>query len=253
MVVVITAGINAVDGSDDHLQRVSVGPEIYRVKRTRLGGACQAGVLYGGRAIYERIPSSGLYWSAEGLIAQGILKGKMHSGDKVRSTFTDKGLEGRLGYTFCKQIYYKALWTPFVGYGYFREDNRYHSSSPLKVNLKNCYRYFPFGLLTTVAMRPDTTAGVNVIWKAMWRARCHVTGDRHHDNVTMSIADEVNFRIEFPLRYRCEGSGTISRLEWALIPFYERRHYGGKENFPFDFLDTKVKAYGANAALSYYF
>lgn len=39
----------------------------------------------------------------------------------------------------------------------------------------------------------------------------------------------------------------------GLVPFYEYRFYGHRANFPFDFLETKLKLYGATLKLHYLF
>lgn len=85
----------------------------------------------------------------------------------------------------------------------------------------------------------------------MYNAKCAVTGDPDVDDFNLLIEDDWNYRIELPMIYRfCPCFGGF---EAQVTPFYEFRHYGGRENFPFDFIDTKLMIWGFNLLLSYRF
>lgn len=235
-------------------QRFSLGPEIYHVERLRQGGTKQEGWNYGLRATYERIKYWGIYWGIEALYAKGHLTG--HSGnlkDKtntIKSNFTDEEVEGSLGFTFQSLTYYQAAFTPILGGGYFRESNRY--CKPLGLNgLKFQIRY-PYGMIGFIcSARPLDCLRVGLTFKAkaMWHAQCHVTGDPELAEAALGIGDRVNYRIEVPFIYLVQK--FCDHWEAGLVPFYEWRHYGGQENFPSDFFDTRIQIYGLRLEVCY--
>ena len=80
-------------------------------------------------------------------------------------------------------------------------------------------------------------------------AKCKVSNDPEFEDSTLQIKDKVNYRIEFPFNYFfCK---TRNHFEIDLVPFIEFRHYGGRENFPFDFQDTKLRICGVTLLLAY--
>lgn len=229
----------------------ALGPEIYHVKRVREGGTEQSGTLVGVRARFDRIKRYKVYWGADACYAQGTLEGKTGSGAKLRSTFSDTSLEGRLGYTFQVKSQLQPAVTPFVGYGYFREINKFKRPSPIHLKFDTAFHYFAYGFLSSVAIDSQWTVGANFKAMSMWEARCKVTNDPEFDDQSMLIKDKVNYRVELPVDYRfCCACG---HFEARVIPFYEYRHYGGRINFPFDFLDTKLRIYGCTLLLGYLF
>lgn len=232
-------------------QRISIGPEIYHVRRTREGGTKQSGTLYGVRATYDRIKRYKIYWGGDFLWAKGTLKGKSGIGDRLKSTFTDEQIEGRLGYTFQQKSCYQPSLTPFIGYGYFRETNKYHHPSPMRLKFQNRFQYFTFGFFSSLAINPCLNVGFNFRAKAMIHARCRVSNDPEIDNFTMQIGERMIYRYELPILYRnfCIGEN----FELGVVPFYETRHYAGKDNFPFNFLDTKLRLYGVNLQFAFRF
>lgn len=225
-----------------------IGPEIYHVNRLRDGGTRQRGWVYGVRAGYDRVKRCKLYWGATALWAQGPLRGKSNS-VKLKSTFSDQNIEGRIGYTWQKKCGYHFTFSPFVGYGYFRETNHFHRNHPLKVKFRNCYNYAAVGFLSRIEICPCWTVGINFKARFPFDSRCHVSNDPEFDNTRMLIQDRVHYRLEIPLAYRlCDCN---EQIEFDLVPFYEYRHYGGRVNYPFDFLDTKLNIYGVSLQFSY--
>src|SRR5204862_454619 len=100
---------------------------------TREGGASQSGCLYGVRGSFERIGRYKWYLGIEGLYGRGAINGHSGSGVKLKSTLTDRFIEGRFGYTFQAKCRLIPSFTPFIGYGYADETNHYKSPSPLIV------------------------------------------------------------------------------------------------------------------------
>lgn len=105
--------------------KIYIGPEIYHVHRSRKGGTKQHGFVYGVRAGYDHIKRSRLYWGGDILWAQGILRGKAAPSD-LKSTFRDENYEGRFGYTLQTKTGHHYSFTPYIGYGYFREATLNH-------------------------------------------------------------------------------------------------------------------------------
>lgn len=232
-------------------QAISIGPEIYHIRRVREGGSKQSGCMYGVRLSYNMIKRYKVYWGAEFLWAKGDLCGKTGGGIKLKSKFTDENLEGRIGYTFqCKNAYQPFL-TPFVGYGYFLETNNYVKPSPMLIHFQNRYKYFVGGFLSGFSPAPEWIVGFNFKAMPMWQAKCKVTNDPVYQTSKMLIKDEINYRYEMPIIYLL--CFCRQQFDLRLVPFYETRHYGRRENFPFDFLDTKLRIWGADFQISYRF
>lgn len=230
------------------LYKASLGPEFYYIKRTREGGAVQDGWLYGVRGSFERIGRYKWYIGAEGLYGSGVIKGYSGRGSKLRSHLTDKYIEGRLGYTFQAKGCYMPAFTPYIGYGYMWEENNYKNPSPLLVKFTNESPYLAFGFLSTIVFNSKFSAGFNIKARSLNNAVCHVKHDPIFGTLKMHIHDKVQYRFELPFYY---DHWTGCRIyEIGLIPFYEWRRYGGRQNYPFDFLDTKLKLYGANLQLT---
>ena len=229
----------------------SLGPEIYRVYRARHGGTKQSGNAVGVRFTFDHIKRYCIYCGMQGFYGSGILHGYSASGSKIRSRLTDSLIEGSLGYTFqMKYSPYVAL-TPYLGCGYFREVNDFSPPSPLPVKFVTKYPYVAFGFLSSIYVTSYLTAGLNVRFKAPWETKCTVSNDPDFDKVKQLVTDKIQYRIEVPITYI--GSLAWSSFEAALVPFYERRLYGARENYPFDFFETRFSIYGLNLQLIYRF
>ena len=226
-----------------------LGPEIYYVKRRREGGTRQGGGIYGVRAGYERIQRNSFYWGGEVLYGAGTLDGKSANSNKIKSRFTDEEIEGRFGYTLQSRKKHLASFTPFAGYGYFRETNQFCHPTAVKLKFANRYSYIAAGFLFSLYLNPQLTFGVNFKARAMLQAKCKVSNDPEFQDSTLAIQDRFNYRIELPFcYYLCKN---LDHFEVDVVPFFELRHYGGRENFPFDFHDTKLRIYGISLFLAY--
>jgi hypothetical protein len=230
-------------------RKLYIGPEIYRICRTREGGSFQRGEIYGVRIGYDYIKRFKLYWGIDALYGNGTLRGRSGYDDKIKSTFTDKQIEGRLGYTIQLKKWLRPSFTPFVGYGYYQENNKFHHPSPLKLKFRTRYNCVVAGFLSHVDFNPHLTVGVNFRARFMHDAKCKVTDDPDEGDVTLSIKDKVNYRVEVPVSYRlCSYN---DQLEFDVVPFYEFRHFGGRKNFPFNFLETRLRLYGVSLFLNF--
>lgn len=231
--------------------RLTLGPEISHIKRTREGGGKQTGTLYGVRFNYDRIKRYKLYFGFEALYDSGTLRGKSGTGQKLKSKFSDEEVEVRAGYTFQAKNCWQPAFTPFVGYGYFWETNKYRHPSPVHLKFQNKYRYVAYGFLSSFVLADVWTLGLNFKAKYLIHPRCRVSDDPDYPSHSMIFGEKLNYRIELPVSYSfcyCDCS-----FEAGLMPFYELRHYGGRESYPFDFLDTKLRLIGATFLLIYRF
>jgi hypothetical protein len=227
-----------------------VGPEIYYMHRTKEGGAYQSGILYGVRCGYDHIHRYKFYWGVDALWAQGTLKGENQEND-LKSKFTDINVEARVGYTFQSKCWHCASFTPYTGGGYFWENNYYQHPSPLPVHFKNRFSYIPIGFLSQIFITPNWSIGVNFKVRYLLEAKQYVTHDPDHEKITQSYEERLQYRAEMPVNYFfCWGKHSLAI---SLVPFYEYRPYGHRANFPFDFLETKLKLYGATFKLLYLF
>jgi len=226
------------------------GPEIYDILRTKEGGAEQSGVLYGVRLGYEHICRYKLYWGMDALWASGILDGK-NQDSKLRSRFTDMNLEARVGYTFQCKNWHCASITPFTGVGYFWENNDYKHPTPLHIHFRNRFAYVPLGFLSQIFISSSWSIGMNFKARILFDSKVRLSNDPDHEDQTQHYEDKPQYRVELPLTYyHCWRNLSLAV---SLVPFYEYRQYGHRANFPFDFLETKLRLYGVTLKALYLF
>lgn len=226
-----------------------VGPEIYYVRRTKEGGAEQSGALYGVRIGYDHIHRYKFYWGIDGLWAKGILEGKAQE-TRLKSILTDINVEARLGYTF-QSKWHCASFTPYTGGGYFWENNYYQHPSPLPIHFKNRFSYIPVGFLSRIFINPNWSIGANFKVRYLLESEQKVCHDPEHEKMTQHYEQRLQYRTEVPITYFiCWKQHSLAV---SLVPFYEYRPYGHLANFPFDFLETQLKLYGAILKLLYLF
>lgn len=227
-----------------------LGPEIYYVKRQKEGGAEQTGVLYGVRGGYEKIKRYKFYYALDGLYSTGILEGKTNH-KTIKSEFSNSNVETRFGYTLQAKYWPCFSFTPFVGVGYMWEYSRYLHPSPMRVHFDNQFPYIPFGFLTSFLVTDRLQMGLNFKARFLWEGKQKVTHDPQYSSLEQCYEQHLQYRVEIPLEYFFNWNQHA--LSARLTAFYEYRHYGHWINYPFDFLDTTFKFYGANFELLYHF
>lgn len=231
--------------------QIWIAPEFYHMQRHREGGTKQDGFLYGGRLAYERIHGKKFYVGVEGAIATGNLEGHSSIGQKLRSRFTDKSVEGRIGYTFQFNTCYTPWLTPYIGYGHFWETNKYQRPKDLQIHFYNDFSYVPIGFLLQLNLQPHWSVGLNFKCRVLIDSQVKSKRDSIYGNTTLHYKQKLQYRIELPLSYYAFCFCHPIRL--TIEPFYEYRRYGTQPNYPFDFLDTKFNNWGANFQIGYFF
>ncbi len=229
----------------------AIGAEWSHVSRTRDGGTKQHGNYFGGRASFDRIARYKLYYGVQAAYGFSTLEGHQGSGAKIRSKFTTGQIEGSVGYTFQSKCFLNPWITPILGYGYLYEKNAFKDPSPLHLTFTTRYQYVPFGILSGITVAENFGVGLNVRLRWPYDPKCKVTGDEENEDSTQLIEEKLGYRIEIPLLYATPV--CCRSLLVGLTPFYELRHYGGKENHPFDFFETKMRLYGVNLQILYQF
>jgi hypothetical protein len=227
--------------------QLSAGPEIYHFRRVREGGTFQYGQINGIRLVFDRIKRYGWYIGADFLWAEGNLKGKTALGLNFRSELSDEIFEVRAGYTLQQSDKNRAFFTPYAGWGHFKEINHFLPPSPLPLKFTDSFDYIAVGFLSGVNFTPLLSMGVNFKLKFMQDAESHVTNDPVFNEVTLLIKDEMHIRVDIPFTMNSQPSGL--GFNFLFSPFFEFRHFGGREGFPFNFRDTKYYLYGARIAL----
>lgn len=230
---------------------LSLAPEFYHVKRTRTGGTHQNGNPIGIRAKYDHIKRYNIYWGIQGFYGKGTLTGRNGIDDKIKSRWTDEQIEGYLGYTFQTKCFPNPSFTPYFGYGYMRETNKFVSPSPLPLKFTINFGYFAYGFLSEISVFECLRVGANLRFKTPYDPHCKISEDPDFEDMNTLVGTRLQTRVELPITYRSEC--IWENLELGVIPFYEFRHYGGRENHPFDFFKTKIQIYGADIQLSYRF
>jgi hypothetical protein len=226
------------------IHRISCGAEIYGVSRTKNGGTKQTGVLGGARLTYDRLKRYGWYLGADLLYATGNLRGNSGLEEKLCSVLTDASVEGRFGYTFQRKSGCFFSLTPFFGVGIFRETNDFYHPSPIPVHFRNTFSYVPLGFLSSFYLNDQWSTGIKFTGRFLFKHQNKVTNDSKHHDMTLQYKEAFQYRVEIPITYDCHFCSRLWQV--SLTPFYEYRHYGYMANFPFDFLDTKFRFYGAN-------
>ncbi len=229
-----------------------IGPEIYRADRSREGGTKQKGWLYGVRVGYEHMRRYTVYLGADALYARGPLWGKSGSDSKIKSIMTDRNFEARVGYTFQCKSGYRFGFTPFIGYGYFIEENQFCKPSPLIVSFHNKFSYVPLGFIVQATPRECLSIAVRFKARFLLKHLVRVTDkDPEIGSFKMHYEERLQYRVDVPIIWR---TSLYEQPVYVCVdPFYEYRDYGRLANFPFDFLETTIRIYGGNISLIYQF
>src|ERR1700733_6295375 len=231
-----TQGPDWITGVPECPYWITAGSETYHFHRAREGGTHQSGRIDGLRVGIDRIKRYGWYIGADYLYAKGQLKGETATGRLVRSELTDQIYEVRLGFTLQQKNCKHPFITPFVGWGNFKEINDFFLPSPLPCKFTDTFAYY------TIAFFPWWSFHTSLLWG------CNRS---LFDKVNLLIKDEMHIRGDLPLIYM--PCGSLLGIGFQLAPFYEYRHFGGREGFPFNFRDTKFYLYGTKFALVYRF
>lgn len=232
-------------------QTLYVGPEIYHIKRIREGGTRQEGELYGAVFCFERLCRNGLFLDVEARWATGDLKGHTHNHLSIHSRMIELEAQGNLGYTLGLDCLCNLEITPYVGGGAFKGTNKFGNANPIQVKYTDRFYYFSSGILVMAEVLPAIMAGINFQIKWAADGQTKVSDDPDFEPFEMHFDTNPGYYVELPISYQlCGGCSTFSA---SILPFFEYRHYGKRENFPFDFLDTKYYLYGAKLLLGWSF
>lgn len=238
------------DFYENPTQFFTLGPKIYHVKRFKKGSQ-QKGALYGLTASYERIKGFSFYWGLEASYATGQIRGTSSRGNPLASNLTDVEFEGRLGYTFQLETRRVFIFIPLVGLGHFHQTNKFKLPSPLTIHSHDSFNYGMVGFFFDALITPYLHVGTLFKAKFMFEGKSKVSNDPRFPTSTSLIAERMQYSIEFPLTYQIwiwEKAFNAS-----FVPFYDYRHFGGRRNYPFDFIDTKFFDIGAKLLCSYCF
>lgn len=243
MICMLTAELSALSRWPfNEPMTVYVGPETYYLKRTRKGGSEQTGWLYGGRALYERLIPSGFYWALDGYYAYGCIDGKSSSGKTLKSNLTEAEVEGRLGYSICFKCLPRFSFTPYGGYGGYYGKNAFIHPTTIHCKFHDRIHYASGGFILSVRIKPCWQAAIDFRAKYMLHGKSVITNDPDRENLSLTMNNEWQYELALPVYYQTCWKGHY--LKMIIAPFYRYRHFGGMFNFPYDFIDTKLRSYG---------
>lgn len=205
----------------------------------------------GGRISFDRIKRYSLYLGADYLYTVGSMQGATATGRQLNSELTDEIIEVRVGYTLQQKDSRRSFIAPFAGYGRFREVNDFYAPSPIPCKFTDSFDFVAVGFLSGVNITPLLSMGINFKLRFMQDGTSEVSEDPIYDRVSLKIEDEIHARVEVPILLT--PSDTRHGIGFLFSPFYEYRHFGGREGFPFNFKDTQFYLYGARFALMYRF
>ncbi|MCB1181279.1 MAG: hypothetical protein KDK55_04580 [Chlamydiia bacterium] len=224
-----------------------IGPEIYYLNRNRASGTTQEGRVDGIRASLERIKACGFYVGGDVLYGEGCISGHNRRKHSLVSNLADFIAEGRIGMTLMIPFARYQYIIPYCGYGYFMEKNRFVNPSPLCYQTKDTFKFIAAGFLSGLNFTSQFSMGINVKARFMIDGRSKVTDDPDLDDLSLLMNDTSHYRIEVPFAYTfCD---RLWNFDLEVAPFYEYRHFGGREGFPFNFIDTKFNLFGARFAI----
>ncbi|MCP5469727.1 MAG: hypothetical protein H7A36_04385 [Chlamydiales bacterium] len=226
---------------------IEAGPEVFYIRRMRSGGTKQTARMDGVYVEFDRLKRYGWYVGGEFRYSQGRLKGHSGTQREILSILTDRVWEGRFGYTLQRKNPKRYFITPYGGYGYFDQTNDFLPPTPIPLKFQNTFNFVSAGFLSGVNITSLLTMWVNFKMKFMLNGASKVSEDPLMGDNTLQMNNEVLARIEVPFIY--SPSNARMGLEFVASPFYEYWHFGGRQGFPFDYIDTKYNLYGANFAL----
>lgn len=232
-------------------KQISLGPEIFYLKRSREGGSSQSGTLCGVRASFDRLARCKWYLGGEAAYANGDINGKSGGGARLRSYFTQSNVEGRLGYTFQSQGEEYLSFTPYVSAGYYLELNNYRNPSALKVHFKNRFYYGGVGCILWACLNEKMYFGLNVTGRWSYDGKVTTSHDPELDSVEIKYMQKVQCRVSLPFSIQFSASPSCVYVDF--VPFFEYRHYGRKRAIPFDFLDTRIRCWGGDIMITWIF
>lgn len=225
---------------DCESHRVGIGPSVYHLRRDRDGGSSQDGYLGGISIYYERIKPYGFYWSFEGSLAQGSIYGRSGGGSPLESVKRDTEVEGHLGYAFYP---WGVFLTPFVGAGYFNGLNDFVSPSPMTIQYHNRFRYISLGLQGERCVSEKASLGFRIAIKYMTEGKSRISQDPMFEDAHLIVENRFQWYLDFPITIKWRAK---KHLALKIAPLLRWRHYGGRENFPFDFYETDFRLIGIN-------
>ena len=82
-----------------------------------------------------------------------------------------------------------------------------------------------------------------------WETKCKVSNYDFMATQLVGANIRIQYRIELPIVYT--PTFLCSMFKVGVMPFFESRLYGGRENYPFDFFETRFRIYGVNLQLIY--
>jgi len=224
------------------------GPEISYLERQRQTGTHQEGQINGLRVGVDRIKRHGFYLGADYLYGCGEIEGKNSREKAIFSNFSNEIIEVRLGYCLQHDWPKKQFFIPFGGWGSFTQSNQFIPPTEMICTFTEHFNFFVVGFLSGFNFTPLLSMGINFKVRFMQNSACDITDDPYFDDITMIVKDSTQYRLELPFVCKSRGPWLLTKI--ALIPFYELRQFGGRESFPFDYIETKYHLYGANLKLS---
>jgi hypothetical protein len=227
---------------------LSLGPEAYYLVRTRQGGTKQDGGMVGINAKYERIRRWGLYGALEYNGGWGELSGKDAANNSILSSLSQQQVEARGGFNFQFKTGRKAYFLPFVGYGYFYQENSFVDQG---LNFIDYFPYASIGAQIGMNLTPCTTVALLVKGDWMLEGNTRIEGIQELGTVKMNMEADWQYYAELPITLR---KSLGCHCFYAIVtPFFQLRHFGGLPSFPVDFIDTRYRSYGAKVTVAYDF
>ena len=230
-----------------------IDQELYHMRRSK-SGSRQTGYLFGQGICYRNIRPRAIYWAGDIFFGRGTLRGSTRFGSPLKSKKQDLTVEGRVGYNFHWTLKYPFSFVLFGGGGNFSGKNNFVTSPGGAIHINNSYKYIVLGMHTRCYLTEVFSFGVDYKVQCMMDGKSKITNDPTYGRVDLMIEGQTGHTLELPVHWHLSKNKNKNlNMDLALTPYYQFRHYGGRENFPFDFVDTKYYLHGIKLTLSFLF
>jgi len=181
-------------------------------------------------------------WSAAEISwARGELSGVNSANAVTFSIASDKECELDVGYTLSR-------FTPFIGYGRFVSSTEFVEPSPILCSFRHTGSFAVCGINLLSQLTECLHYEVRAKARYMYDGKQTIVREQGVDSITLAMRNKMHYEIELPITYSFSLSQTVCAT--TISPFYRYIHFGGRENFPFNFQETKYRIMGGRVLVS---
>lgn len=168
----------------------------------------------GGTAFYEYNETKGIHVNVNGYWIGGPIRG-----GGVTRHFSDKRIEGRLGYHFILGCSQKWVVIPYAGFGY--SNIRQTNVGPSHATTRTPTYYVPIGCIVTYSISDCVHVGTNIRWTPQVDATFKTSAIEHG---RWALEKKYGLIVELPFTYKIENGDLKGSI--GLIPYWRHLKKG---------------------------